>query len=151
MKKKKPDMVVCNNRKARHDYHILQTLDAGIVLQGCEVKSLRDKKASLSGSYVIISGREVWLIGSHIDEYKFRMSWGAHEPKRKRKLLLHKAEIRRFAEKAKQKGFTIVPLSIYFRAGKAKVEIAVVQGKKAHDKREDAKQRDAEREIRKFS
>lgn len=143
-----PDIVV-TNRKAKHEYHILDTLEAGIALKGSEVKSLRNHKCSLEGSYVSIQESEVWLIGTHIDNYKDAGMWGEIDPKRKRKLLLHRREITKFAEKADQRGFTIVPLRVYFNdKGVAKVEIAVVKGKQLHDKRESEKQRQAERDIR---
>lgn len=149
MKKEKGNInVVCRNRKVQHDYLLLQKLEAGIVLQGTEVKSLRDRKVSLSGSYVTLNGGEAWLVGSHIDEYKHHMSWGQYDPKRRRKLLLHKAEIRRLRDGLKQKGCTVVPVSMYFRSGKAKVEIALVRGKKKHDQREDLKRKEAEKEMK---
>ena len=144
---------VTTNRKARFEYHVLDTLEAGIKLLGPEVKSLRDHKCSLDGSYVYIKDSEVFLVGMHIDEYKPSGGsvWTNHEPKRTRKLLLHSKEIRKFAEKATEKGFTIVPLKVYFNdKGIAKVEIAVVQGKKLHDKRETEKKKQAEREIKNY-
>ncbi|RDJ35426.1 MAG: SsrA-binding protein SmpB [Crenarchaeota archaeon] len=138
---------LCQNRKARHDYQILDTVEAGIVLIGCEVKSLLDHKASLDGSYAIVEDGEVWLVNSHIDEYKNKSTHVQHEPKRRRKLLLKKREIHKFAEQAKQKGHTLVPLSFYLNNGKVKVNLAVAKGKQLHDKREALKKRDAEREM----
>jgi SsrA-binding protein len=139
--------IVCRNKRALHDYHILDTLECGIVLMGTEVKSLREGSANLEDAYAKIDGREVWLIGSDIPEYTMgnRMN---HKPKRPRKLLLHRREIDKFAGKAAQRGFTLVPLRVYFKDGRAKVELAVAKGKATHDKREAAKKADAEREIR---
>jgi SsrA-binding protein len=139
--------VVCRNKRASHEYELVDHLECGIVLTGTEVKSLRAGVASLEDSYGKIEGEEVWLIGAEIPEYAMgnRMN---HKPKRSRKLLLHRAEIARFAGKATQKGFTLVPLRLYFRKGRAKVELAVARGKQAHDKRQAQKTKDAERTIR---
>src|SRR5437868_15008220 len=139
--------VVCRNRRATHDYHILDQLECGIVLTGTEVKSLRERTANLEDAYAKIDGDEVWLIGSDIPEYTMgnRMN---HKPKRPRKLLMHRREIAKFAGKASQRGFTLVPLKMYFKNGRAKVELAIASGKKLHDKRESAKKADAQREIR---
>jgi SsrA-binding protein len=138
---------VCRNRRASHDYDILERLECGLVLTGTEVKSLRDGQANLEDAYAKIDHGEVWLIGSDIPEYAMgnRMN---HKPKRPRKLLLHRREIGRFAGKASQKGFTLVPLRLYFKGGRAKVELGVAKGKQLHDKRQDLKKKDAEREIR---
>ena len=147
-KKKPPESTVCSNRKARHDYHILDTAEAGIVLTGTEIKSLRAHKASLAGSYARVDANgEVWMIGSNIEEYEKGNQFN-HDPKRARKLLLHKKEIAKFAEKAQQQGHTLIPLRIYLNKGKAKVELAVAKGKQTHDKRQSLKERDAEREMR---
>jgi SsrA-binding protein len=147
--KTSPDDIkdICRNRRAFHDYEVLDRLECGVVLTGTEVKSLRDGQSSLEESYARIESDEVWLIGSDIPEYAMgnRMN---HKPKRPRKLLLHRREINRFAGKASQKGFTLVPLRMYFKNGKAKVELAVCRGKETHDKRESLKKKDAEREIR---
>src|SRR6266446_6075719 len=139
--------VICRNRRARHDYHIFDTLECGIVLTGTEVKSLREGQSSLEDAYAKIEDGEVWLIGSDIPEYSMahRMN---HKPKRPRKLLLHRREIAKFAGKASERGFTLVPLRIYFKNGLAKVEIAVARGKQLHDKREATKKADAQKEIR---
>jgi len=146
---KKPNTTVATNRRARYDYHILDTLEAGMVLVGSEVKSLRDGKCSLDGSYVSVQDGELWLTGVHIDEYKNAVKYLTYNPKQKRKLLVHKRERRRFAEKSMEKGLTIVPLSIYFNSkGIAKCEIAVVKGKKEHDKRQSEKTKSARREMR---
>ncbi len=138
---------ICRNRRAFHEYEILDRLECGLVLTGTEVKSLRDGQASLEDAYARIDGSEVWLIGSDIPEYAMgnRMN---HKPKRARKLLMHRREIGRFAGKASQKGFTLVPLKLYFKNGRAKVELAVCRGKQMHDKREAKKKADAQREIR---
>ena len=138
---------ICQNRKARHEYLVLDTIEAGIVLAGHEVKSLRQHHASLEGSYAQIVGGEVWLINCNIETYKFA-SWTEPDPKRKRKLLLKKKQIKSFAEKGSQKGFTLVPLSLYFLNGRAKVELAVCKGKQEHDKRQSLKEKDAKREMR---
>jgi len=139
--------LVCRNKRASFDYEIIDKLECGVVLVGTEVKSLRDGHASLEDSYARIEGGEVWLIGAEIPEYAMGNRLN-HKPKRTRKLLLHRREIARFAGKATQKGFTLVPLRLYFKHGKAKVEIAVVRGKQAHDKREAQKKAEATREIR---
>ncbi|MFM7151154.1 MAG: SsrA-binding protein SmpB [Gemmataceae bacterium] len=139
---------VCRNRRAHHEYEIIERLECGLVLTGTEVKSLREGKASLEDAYgKVEAGREVWLIGSDIPEYSMgnRMN---HKPKRHRKLLLHRREIERFAGKATQRGFTLVPLKLYFKNGKAKIELAVCRGKQLHDKRETLKKKEAEREMR---
>jgi len=139
--------VICRNRRALHEYEIHDALECGLVLTGTEVKSLRAGVAHLEDAYGRLDGDEVWLIGSEIPEYSMgnRMN---HKPKRPRKLLLHRREIARFAGKASQKGFTLVPLRFYFRNGHAKVELAVASGKQVHDKREAKKKADAQREIR---
>jgi len=139
------------NRKARYEYSIIQILEAGIVLVGTEVKSLRQGKANLVDSYAKIENGEVWLLNLHISEY-VQGNINNHEPKRERKLLLNKSEIRKLSVKTKEKGLTLVPLRLYFKSGKVKVEIAVAKGKKVYDKRKDiAKkdfQRDQERKIK---
>ncbi len=139
------------NRKARHDYTILQTYEAGIVLQGTEVKSLRAGKANLVDSYGSIKNNEMWLIGAHISEYT-QGNINNHIPNRDRKLLLNSSEIRKLIGKTKEKGLTLIPLRLYFKNGKVKVELALVKGKREYDKREAiAKkdfQRDQERKIK---
>jgi SsrA-binding protein len=146
---KEPDDVqpICRNRRAHHEYEISDALECGIVLTGTEVKSLRDGQASLEEAYAKIDGGEVWLINSDIPEYAMGHRLN-HKPKRPRKLLLHRREIAKFAGKASERGFTLVPLRLYFRQGRAKVEIAVARGKKVHDKRESQKTAEAQREIR---
>ena len=138
--------VIASNRKARHDYTILDTYEAGVVLMGTEVKSLRLGRASLVDSFATVDDGEVWLRGLHIPEYD-RGTWTNHEPRRTRKLLLHKSEILRLIGKTKESGLSLVPLSMYFKDGKVKVEIGLGRGKKAYDKRQAIAQRDAEREI----
>jgi SsrA-binding protein len=138
---------ICRNKKAFHEYSVLDRLECGIVLTGTEVKSLRDGHGNLEDAYAKLDQGEIWLIGSDIPEYAMgnRMN---HKPKRPRKLLLHKREIHKFAGKAVQQGYTIVPLRMYFKNGRAKVEIAIARGKQLHDKREAKKKADAQREIR---
>ena len=148
-KSKDPEGVqtICRNKRALHDYEIHDTLECGLVLKGTEVKSLREGSASLDGSYAKIEGDEVWLIGSDIPEYSMGNKLN-HKPKRPRKLLLHKREIAKFAGKAQQRGFTLVPLRMYFKQGRAKVELGVARGKQQHDKRQDQKKAEAQRDIR---
>src|SRR5579859_2327385 len=138
---------VCRNRRAFHEYDVLDRLECGVVLTGTEVKSLRDGQASLEEAYARIDGGEVWLLGSDIPEYAMgnRMN---HKPKRPRKLLLHRNEIEKFAGKASERGYTLVPLRMYFKNGRAKVELAVARGKQLHDKRQDKKKAEAQRDIR---
>jgi len=140
------DRVVLRNKKARRDFHIEDTIEAGIMLFGSEVKSLRDGKASLSDSFALIEGREVFLYNCHINPYEFASS--NHEPKRKRKLLLNKREITKLAIDVSKKGFTLMPLSVYFKDNRlVKVEIALAKGKKKYDKREDLKNKVIKAEI----
>jgi SsrA-binding protein len=138
---------VCRNKRAFHDYEIHDTLECGVVLKGTEVKSLREGSASLDGAYARIEDGELWLLSSDIPEYSMGNKLN-HKPKRPRKLLLHRREIAKFAGKASERGFTLVPLRIYFKLGLAKVEIAVARGKQLFDKREAKKKADAQREIR---
>ena len=140
------DKTICTNRKARHQYEILDQIECGIVLKGSEVKSLRDGKASLDEAYARVREGELWLVGCDIAVYP-QASILNHEPKRPRKLLLHRRELHKFAEQAGHKGLTLVPLSLYFLRGKVKVKIAVARGKKLHDKRESMKRAEATREI----
>lgn len=135
------------NRRARHDYHILETVEAGLVLRGCEVKSLRRGQASLSESFARIDDGEVFLHGMYIAPYQ-EGSYNNPPPRRRRKLLLHRREIARLASKVSGTGYTLVPLSLYFKRGLAKVELALVRGKRQYDKREAIKKREAEREMR---
>jgi SsrA-binding protein len=139
--------IVCRNRRALHEYEIHDTLECGLVLTGTEVKSLRAGIAHLEDSYAKIENQELWLVNSEIPEYAMGNRLN-HKPRRLRKLLVHRREIARFAGKAEQKGFTLVPLRFYFKGGLAKVELAVASGKQQHDKREANKKADAQREIR---
>jgi SsrA-binding protein len=141
------EKIVCRNRRASHEYHLLEKIECGIVLTGTEVKSLRDGGASLEDAYARVEGGEVWLIGSDIPEYRMGNKLN-HKPKRPRKLLLHRREIGKFVGKASQRGFTLVPLRLYFKRGLAKVEIAVAKGKEQHDKRQALKEADAKRDIK---
>jgi SsrA-binding protein len=138
--------VVATNRKAKFDYAILDVYEAGIALQGTEVKSLRAGRASLADAFATVTDGEVWLRGLHIQEYDYG-SWTNHEPRRHRKLLLHREEIARLIGKTRESGLTLVPLSLYFAGGLAKVELALVRGKASHDKRQAMAERDAKREA----
>jgi len=139
--------LVCTNKKAYHDYEIVETFEAGLVLEGTEVKSLREGRANLKDSFARVEDGEVYLYNAHISEYKFGTHYN-HKPDRKRKLLLKRAEINRLAGKVAQRGFTIIPLRIYFNErGWAKVEIALARGKRKYEKKEVIKQRDIEREV----
>ena len=139
---------IATNRRARHDYHISEALEAGVSLVGSEVKSLRDGKASLQDAYAVVRNDEVFLVGVHIPPYP-QAAMQNHEPTRIRKLLLHRAEIRRLISKTAEKGLTLVPLRMYFKGNKVKVEIGVAKGKRHYDKRESIAKRDAEREMAK--
>jgi SsrA-binding protein len=140
------EKTVCVNKRARYEYEILETFEAGMVLVGTEVKSLRQGQASIKEAFADIAGGEVFLVDSHIPPYAHG-SIHNHEPKRRRKLLLGRREIRRLAGKTAEKGLTLVPLRIYFRRGLAKVELALARGKKIHDKRETIRRREAKREM----
>ena len=146
MPREQGQKVVATNRKARHDYTIEDTYEAGIVLQGTEVKSLREGRASLVDGYAYIDGGEIWLDAVHIPEYT-EGTWNNHAPRRKRKLLMHKAQIIKISHKTKEGGYTLVPLSIYFNDGKAKVELAVAKGKREYDKRQALRERQDQREA----
>jgi SsrA-binding protein len=141
-----PVTSVARNRAARHDYAILDTWEAGLVLTGTEVKSLRDGRASLADSYGVVRDGEIYLLNLHISPYE-RGGYANHEPTRTRKLLLHRKEIRRLIGAVEREGLTLVPLELYFKRGVAKVTLALAKGKKLHDKRETARRRDAEREM----
>jgi SsrA-binding protein len=138
--------VVARNRKARHDYHILESWEAGLVLLGSEVKALREGNASLSDAYARVEHGEVWLHNMHIGVYG-PAGPEAHELKRRRKLLLQRREIKRLIGEVEQAGLTLVPLEVYFRDGVAKLELALAKGKKHRDRREDIKRREADREM----
>jgi len=146
MPKEKGRKLVAANRKARHDYLIDDTYEAGMVLQGTEVKSLRAGRASLVDGYAAIKDGEVWLHNVHIPEYT-EGTWNNHEPRRPRKLLLHRDQIRKLINKTQESGLTIVPLALYFQDGYAKVEIAVAKGKKNYDKRQALAEKQAKRDA----
>lgn len=137
---------VARNKRARFDYHLLETFEAGLVLSGTEVKSLREGKASIADAYGIVRDGEVFLLNAHIQPYE-RGGYVNHEPTRSRKLLLHRREIRRLIGAVERQGLTLVPLELYFKKGMAKVALALAKGKKLHDKRDAERQRDAEREM----
>lgn len=138
--------LISSNRRARYDYEILDTFEAGLVLQGTEVKSLRDGKASLAEAYARVEGDEIWLVGAHIPEYVHGNRQN-HDPTRPRKLLLHRAEIERLRGKVQEKGLTLIPLRLYWKRGRAKLEIALGRGKKEFDRRDDVAKREAKREM----
>ena len=138
--------LICSNKKARRNYDIIETFEAGLVLVGSEVKSLRAGKASMNESYAKITGGEIWLVQFHISPYSHANVFN-HDPLRPRKLLLHKQEIRRLIGKITEKGLTLVPLRAYFKNGRAKVELALGKGKKIHDKREDLKRKAVKRDM----
>ena len=138
--------VVARNPKARHDYHILETWEAGLVLTGSEIKSIRDGKVSLKEAYGMVHSGEVWLEAMHVTPYG-QAGYANHDPVRRRKLLLHRREIGRLIGAVEQQGLTLVPLDLHFSDGRAKVTLALARGKKLHDRREDLRRRDAEREM----
>ncbi|MFI6501641.1 SsrA-binding protein SmpB [Nonomuraea typhae] len=138
--------VIAQNKRARHDFHVEDTFEAGLVLQGTEVKSLREGRASLTDGYASIDDGEAWLMNVHIPEYA-QGTWTNHTARRKRKLLLHRKEIEKLAAKTKEGGLTIVPLQLYFKDGKAKIEIGVARGKKDWDKRQSLAEQQAKREM----
>ena len=145
------DTTIAQNRKARYEYFIDETFEAGLVLTGTEIKSVRANKVNLAGSYARVERGEAWLIGAHIAPYE-QASRENHDPKRTRKLLLHRREIDEIIGRAKQKGQTIVPLRLYISRGRAKLELGLARGKQLHDKRRDIADRDAKREVaREFS
>ena len=145
MAKEQGQKMVAQNKKARHDYHIEDTWEAGLVLMGTEVKSLRQGRASLVDGFAEIDNGEAWLLGVHIPEYS-QGTWTNHSARRKRKLLLNRVEIDKIERKISEKGYTVIPLSLYFKDGRAKVEIALAKGKKSWDKRHAIAERTAERE-----
>lgn len=138
--------IVARNKRARHDYHLLDTWEAGIVLTGSEVKALREGKANITDAFAVVQGGEVYLINAHIAPYE-RSSHFNHEPTRTRKLLLHRQEIRKLIGAVERRGLTLVPLDLHFTRGKAKVTLALGKGKREHDKREDARRREDERDM----
>lgn len=140
--------LIAQNKRARYDYHIDDTWEAGLVLMGTEVKALRAGRASLTDGYAHVRDGEVWLENVHIPEYA-QGTWTNHAPRRRRKLLLHKREIQKIIAKSEEPGWTLIPLSLYFKEGKAKVEIGLARGKKTYDKRQAIAKREAEREMQK--
>jgi SsrA-binding protein len=139
--------IIADNRKAHHDYHLLETFEAGVVLQGTEVKSIREGGANLRDSFARIEAGEVWIYNVHISPYRNR-GYADHNPTRRRKLLLHRQEIRKLIGKTVERGMTLVPVRIYLKNGRVKIAVSLAKGKKAHDKRETIKRREAARETR---
>lgn len=140
------ERLVAQNRSARHEYEVVDTLECGLVLRGSEVKTLREGKVTIDEAYGRVKGNEVWLVGCDIPEYKQANQFN-HEPRRPRKLLLHKREIDKFANRAFEKGLTLVPLKLYFKRGKAKLLLGICRGRKLHDKREEMKKKTMTRDI----
>ncbi|MEI7907296.1 MAG: SsrA-binding protein SmpB [Bacteroidota bacterium] len=150
MEKQGEERISISNRRARFEYEILDSYEAGIVLKGSEVKSLRAGKANLQDAYALVKSGEVWLLNMHISPYEQANQFN-HDPVRTRKLLLNKSEIAKLHTKTNEKGLTLVPLKLYFKKGIAKVQLGIAKGKKLHDKRESIKERDVEREMRRNS
>lgn len=146
MAKAKGEKLIADNRKARHDYHLLERVEAGLVLSGTEVKSLREGRATLGRAYADIRDGEAWLVGAHIAAYE-SAGYAGHDPDRDRKLLLKRRELDSLAGKVHEKGLTLVPTKLYFKDGRAKVELALAKGKEQRDKRRDIAKRDADRQI----
>ncbi|HEY7988945.1 MAG TPA: SsrA-binding protein SmpB [Lapillicoccus sp.] len=146
MAKERGRSVIASNRKARHDYHIEDVFEAGLALTGTEVKALRMGRASLVDGFAHFSGNELWLEGVHIPEY-LNGTWTNHAPRRRRKLLLHREELEKIATKTRERGRTVVPLQLYFKDGRAKVEIALATGKREYDKRQSLRERQDRREA----
>jgi SsrA-binding protein len=140
------EKLIVDNRRARHDYHLLDRIEAGVVLTGTEVKSLRDGRASLQQAYAEVRGEEAWLVGAHISVYE-QGNLANHDPDRDRKLLLHRKEIASLAGKVAQRGLTLVPTKLYFKHGRVKVELALARGKEQRDKRRDIAKREADRQM----
>ncbi|MCX7970161.1 MAG: SsrA-binding protein SmpB [Negativicutes bacterium] len=138
--------IISDNRRARHDYHVHESLEAGIVLTGTEIKSLRAGKVNLKDSYAAFDNNELWLFNLHISPYEKGNIFN-HDPLRRRKLLLHRRELNRLYAKTREKGYTLIPLKIYLKNGRAKIELGLASGKKLYDKRQDIAQRDARREM----
>lgn len=138
---------VASNRRARHDYEILDTYECGVVLQGSEVKSIREGKVQMRESYARVDDGEIWLYSVHVSPWAFASGFGAHDPDRRRKLLLNRREIDELAARTAQEGLTLVPLSFYFKEGRAKVELGLARGRKTYDKRHAIAERDANRDV----
>jgi SsrA-binding protein len=145
--REKAQRIIAENRKARHDYHVLETWEAGVALLGTEVKAIREGRVNLRDSYARVEKGEVWMLNVHISPYSHR-GYADHVEKRPRKLLLHRHEIRKLAGRVAEKGLTLVPLEVYLRNGRIKVLLALARGKQAHDKRETLRRREVERETR---
>ncbi|MCA1563988.1 MAG: SsrA-binding protein SmpB [Acidobacteria bacterium] len=145
--REKAEKIIADNRKAFHDFHILETFEAGVALLGTEVKSIREGQVNLRDSFARVEGGELFIYNVHISPYSHR-GYADHEPTRRRKLLLHRAEIRKLIGKTVEKGMTLVPVRMYFKNGRIKVAVSLAKGKKAHDKRETIKRREADRETR---
>jgi SsrA-binding protein len=143
------ERVVTTNRKARHDYHVLESLETGIALTGTEIKSVRQAAVTLSEGFAQLRNGEIWLVGVHISPYK-QGSYANVDPVRERRLLLHKKEIRKLASKLTDKGTTLIPLKMYFKGNRAKLQLGVCRGKRDYDRREDIARRDAERDLRRI-
>lgn len=139
--------IICQNRKARYDYEVVETLEAGIVLKGTEIKSVREHRVTLDGAYANVDGGQVMLVGCNIEPYSHGNVHN-HEAKRDRRLLLNKSEIAKFADKASVRGFTLIPLSMYIKDGKAKIELAVCRGRQTHDKRHAIKEREVKKAMK---
>ena len=146
MAKPRGEKLIVDNRRARHDYHLLERIEAGLVLTGTEVKSLRDGRASLQQAYADVRDGEAWLVGAHISVYD-QGNIANHDPDRDRKLLLHRREVDSLGAKVRERGLTLVPTKLYFRDGRVKVELALARGKELRDKRRDLAKRDASREM----
>ncbi len=140
-------LLIQENKSARHDYHIIETFEAGLVLTGSEVKSIRERTVQLKDSYISFKGKEAFLQNAHISEYR-SSSYNNHHPERHRKLLLHQGELNQIYDALRERGLTCVPLKIYFKKGLVKVELGLVKGKKSHDKREAIKKRDVDNQLR---
>lgn len=143
----KGDRVVATNRRARHDYEILETLECGIVLQGSEVKSLREGHAQIADSYARVDDGELWLYQMHVPPWTYAVGFGSHDPDRRRKLLVHRQELNKWKRESETQSLTIIPLKLYFKDGRAKVELALAKGRKQQDRRQALAKRDAEREM----
>ena len=145
--REKAQRIIADNRKAYHDYHVLETMEAGVALLGTEVKAIREGRVNLRDSFARIDSGEVWLMNVHISPYS-HTGYAHHDERRQRKLLLHRHEIRKLAGRVTEKGLTLVPLQMYFKDGRVKVSLALVKGKQAHDKRETIRRREIDRETR---
>lgn len=146
MPRARGEKLIADNRKARHEYELLERIEAGLVLQGTEVKALREGRATIQRAYADVRGNEAWLVGANIAAYD-KAGFANHEPERDRKLLLHRREIDRLRGRVQEQGLTLVPTRLYFKDGRAKVEIALARGKQVRDKRRDIAKREADRQI----